>query len=90
MLTGRTNPTREDWYDPLGVTPAISREAVADLQRDPPTWIMVQDYKESDLLHARPLDFENEKVWKPIYDYITAAYNLVTTIDGDVRVYRLK
>jgi hypothetical protein len=90
VLTGRTNPTREDWYDPLGVTPAISREAVADLQRDPPTWIMVQDYKESDLLHARPLDFENEKVWKPIYDYITAAYNLVTTIDGDVRVYRLK
>ncbi len=90
VLTGRTNPTREDWYDPLGVTPAISREAVADLQRDPPTWIMVQDYKESDLLHSRPLDFEHDKVWKPIYDYIVSAYDLVRTVDGSVRVYRLK
>jgi hypothetical protein len=90
VLTGRTNPTRVDWYDPLGITPAIANQAVADLQRDPPNWIMVQDYQESDLLHLRPNDFENEKTWKPIYDFITSSYNLVSTIDGDVRVYRLK
>ena len=90
VLTGRANPTRVDWYDPLGTTPAISSQAIVDLERNPPTWIMIQDYKESDLLHLRPNDFENEKTWKPIYDYITTAYNLVSTIDGNVRVYRLK
>jgi hypothetical protein len=90
VLTGRRNPTRVDWYDPLAITPAIAVQAVADLQRDPPKWIFVQDYKESDFLHQRPNDFENEKTWKPIYDYITSAYNLVSTIDGDVRVYQIK
>ena len=90
VVTGRTNPTRVDWYDPMETTPAIAREAVADLQRNPPTWIMIQDFKESDLLHARPLNFEDEAVWKPIYDYITTAYDLLSTIEGDVRVYHLK
>jgi hypothetical protein len=51
---------------------------------------MVQDYKESDLLHVKPNDFENEKTWKPIYDYITTAYKSVSTIDGNVLVYRLE
>lgn len=89
VLTGRTNPTRVDWYDTLATTPAISRQAVADLQRDPPTWILVQDYHEADLLHTTPLDFEAVPAWKPIYDYITEAYVLVGNIGG-VRVYRLR
>jgi hypothetical protein len=89
VLTGRINPTRVDWYDTLATTPAISREAVADLQRDPPAWILVQDYHEADLLHTTPLDFEAVPAWKPIYDFITQAYVLVGTVDG-VRVYRLR
>jgi len=89
VITGRTNPTEVDWYDTLATTPAISNEAVADLQRDPPTWILVQEYNESDFLHKSPLDFESQAAWQPIYDYITTHYDLVTTVDG-VRFYRLR
>jgi len=89
VLTGRTNPTRVDWYDPLGITPAISQQAVVDLQKDPPAWIIVEDYQESDFQHLRPNDFASQNTWKPVYDYVQTAYNLVRTID-DVRVYQLK
>jgi hypothetical protein len=89
MITGRMNPTKVDWYDTLATTPAVSNEAVADLQRDPPTWILVQEYNESDFLHQSPLDFESQAAWQPIYDYITTHYDLVTTVDG-VRFYRLR
>ena len=88
VVTGRTNPTKVDWYNILATTPAISSEAVADLQRDPPTWILVQEYNESDFRHQYPLDFENQAAWQPIYDYISSHYDLVATVDG-VRVYRL-
>jgi len=89
VITGRTNPTKVDWYDILATTPAISSDAVADLQRNPPTWILVQEYNESDFRHQTPLDFESQAAWKPIYDYITTHYDLVTTVDG-VRFYRLR
>ena len=89
VLSGRTNPTRVDWYDPIGITPAISQQAVVDLENDPPTWIIVQDYQESDFQHLRPNDFANQSTWKPIYDYIQAAFTLVRTID-DAHVYHLK
>jgi hypothetical protein len=89
VITGRTNPTTVDWYDILATTPAMSSEAVADLQRNPPTWILVQEYNESDFRHKSPLDFESQAAWQPIYDYITSHYDLVTTVDG-VRVYRLR
>ena len=89
VLTGRTNPTRVDWYDPIGITPAISQQAVVDLEKDPPTWIIVQDYQESDFQHLRPNDFANQNTWKPIYDYIQTAFTLVRTID-DAHVYHLK
>ncbi len=88
-VTGRLNPTKLDWYDTLATTPAMANEAVADLKRSPPTWILVQNYHEADFLHATPLDFENTPAWKPVYDYITANYDLVTTVEG-VRVYRLR
>ena len=89
VATRRANPTRVDWYNPLATTPAMANEAVADLQRDPPTWILVQDYHEADLLHTTPLDFDAVPAWKPIYDYITSHYDLVTTVEA-VRVYRLR
>ena len=89
VATGRTNPTKIDWYNPLATTPAMANEAVADLKRSPPTWILVQNYHEADFLHTTPLDFENMPAWKPVYDYITANYDLVTTVEG-VRFYRLR
>jgi hypothetical protein len=89
VITGRTNPTKVDWYDVLATTPDISSQAVADLERNPPTWIIVQDFNESDFLHLYPLDFESTPAWRPIYDYITSHYELVATIDG-FRVYRLR
>jgi hypothetical protein len=88
-ITGRTNPTKVDWYDTWATTLAMSNEAVADLQRNLPTWILVQEYNESDFRHLSPLDFDSQPAWKPIYDYITSRYDLVTTVDG-VRVYRLR
>ena len=89
MVTGRTNPTKIDWYDTWATTPTMADEAVADLKRSPPTWILVQQYHESYIANVMPLDFEGESAWKPIYDYITSAYDLVTTVDG-VLVYRLR
>lgn len=88
-VTGRTNPTKVDWYNTLATTPAMANQAVADLKRSPPTWILVQTYHEADFLHTTPLDFENTPTWKPVYDYITANYDLVSTVEG-VRVYRLR
>ena len=89
VVTGRTNPTKMDWYNTLATTPAMASEAVTDLQRYPPTWVLVQNYHEADFLHATPLDFEAVPAWKPVYDYITANYDLVTTVEG-VKVYRLR
>ena len=89
VVTGRINPTKIDWFNPLATTTAMANEAVADLQRSPPTWVLVQSYHEADFLHTTPLDFENTPVWKPVYDYITANYDLVTTVQG-VSVYHLR
>ena len=89
VLTGRTNPTKVDWYDILATTPAMTAEALAALRRDPPQWIFVQEYNESDINHTSRLDFDSQPVWQPIYDFITASYQLVDSVDG-VDVYRLK
>jgi hypothetical protein len=88
-VTGRANPTKVDWYNPLATTSAMANEAVADLKRNPPTWVLVQNFHEADFLHTTPLDFEHTPAWKPVYDYITGNYDLVTTVEG-VGVYRLR
>jgi hypothetical protein len=88
VLSGQSNPTKVDWWDPLALTPALAKSGVDDLQRDPPKVILVKKYAESDILHQAPLDFETEPSWRPIYEYITANYQLVRTVD-DVSVYRL-
>lgn len=89
VVTGRHNPTKVDWYDILATTPAMSDEAARTLQQDPPQWIFVQEYNESDIGHAAKLDFESQPAWKPVFDFISANYDLVETVDG-VDVYRLK
>jgi hypothetical protein len=89
VATGRTNPTKVDWYDLLATTPALSIEATDRLEHDRPQWIFVQRYNESDVRHLDPLDFESQAAWRPIYDFVVANYDLVRTV-GDVQVYRLK
>ena len=65
---------------------AHARQALQDA---PPRWIFVQEYNESDINHADRLDFESQPAWKPIFDFITANYELVSSEDG-VDAYRLK
>lgn len=89
VITGRSNPTKVDWYDLLATTPAMADEASAALQNHPPRWIFVQRYNESDLQRSAPLDFEAQAAWKPVFDYIQNAYDLVGSVDG-VDIYRLK
>jgi hypothetical protein len=75
-LTGRTNPTRQDWYFPWTFTEADSRQAVRDLERHPPRLALVQKYDAAEIDSARraPTDYEAVAVWKPIYDYLTSNY----------------
>jgi len=100
VITGRRNPTRLDWYNLLATTPAMSVEALNTLKASPPKVVFVQEYRESDILHRCPLiagigrrhldcprTFDREPVWRPIYQFITANYDLVATVEG-VRIYR--
>ena len=89
VVTGRDNATKVDWYDILATTPAMTAEATQALQEAPPRWIFVQEYNESDINHTDRLDFESQPAWKPIFDFITANYELVSSEDG-VDAYRLK
>jgi hypothetical protein len=78
-LTGRTNPTRQDWYFPWTLTETDSRQAVLDLKRHPPRLALLQIYDaaEIDYTGAAPIDYEAIGVWKPIYDYLMANYTFV-------------
>ncbi len=89
VLTGRENPTKVDWYDILATTPAMTVEALDTLKLNPPEWVFVQQYNESDINHVSKLDFESQPAWQPIFDFVTSNYDLVRTVDG-VDVYRLK
>jgi hypothetical protein len=87
-LTGRTNPTRQDWYFPWTLTESDSRQAVRDLQRNPPRLAIVQIYDAGELDPNRlaPIDYEANPIWKPIYDYLMANYVLVDQRAG-LRLY---
>jgi hypothetical protein len=78
-LTGRSNPTRQDWYFPWMLTEADSRQAVADMKRHPPRLAILQVYDAAEIDPNRlaPIDYAAVPVWKPIYDYLTASYTLV-------------
>ena len=102
VITGRANPTRLDWYNLLANTPALSREAATALKLHPPRYVYVEEYRESDILHQCPLvpdlvrhhggcprTYNREPLWSPIYDFVMANYDLVTSVQG-VRVYRLR
>ncbi len=78
-LTGRTNPTRQDWYFPWTLTEDDSRQAVLDLERHPPRLALVQVYDAAEIDPSRraPIDYQANTIWKPMYDYLTANYMLV-------------
>jgi hypothetical protein len=78
-LTGRTNPSRQDWYFPWSFTEADSRQAVRDLQNHPPRLALIQVYDaaEIDPTSRAPIDYEAVAVLKPIYDYVTANFTFV-------------
>jgi hypothetical protein len=87
LITGRTNPTKIDWYDLLATTPAMGQEAAVDLARNPPKLIVLQRYRESDILHTRPLDLASQAAWSPVYLYVLAHYTKVdSTPDADIYV----
>jgi len=89
VITGRINPTRVDWYDVLATTPGMANEERAALAANPPEWVFVELYNESDINHKRRLDLPAQQAWLPIYDYILLHYDLVETVDG-VEVYHVK
>jgi len=78
-LTGRSNPTRLDWYFPWTFTESDSRQAVRDLERQPPRLAILQIYDaaETDPNRLAPIDYEAWAVWKPMYEYLMANYTLV-------------
>jgi Dolichyl-phosphate-mannose-protein mannosyltransferase len=87
LMTGRVNPTKVDWYDLLATTPAMGEEAALDMARNPPKLVVLERYRESDIQHLHPLEFDSEPAWKPVYDYVLAHYTRVdSTPDADVYV----
>lgn len=87
VVTGRTNPTKIDWYDLLATTPAMGKEAALDMARMPPRLVILQRYRESDITHLHPLNFASRPAWNPVYQYVIAHYTKVdSTDDADVYV----
>jgi len=87
-LTGRNNPTRQDWYFRWTLTEADSRQAVMDLERQPPRLVIVQIYDAAELDPNRlaPIDYHADAIWGPVYDYLMANYTLVDQRAG-LKVY---
>jgi hypothetical protein len=83
--TGRRNPTRIDWYNEAFLTPAVTAQVLADLERDPPEVVFLQTQREGTYLRDQaPIDWANTK-WAPIYDYLVAHYTQVGTVQ-DIKV----
>jgi hypothetical protein len=83
--TGRTNPTRIDWYNEAFLTPAITDQVIADLKRHPPKVVFLQTQREGAWQRYQPpIDWGNTK-WAPIYEYLITHYKQVDWVQ-DVRV----
>jgi hypothetical protein len=83
--TGRRNPTRIDWYNEAFLTPAVTAQVVADLERDPPKVVFLQTQREGTYRRDQePIDWANTK-WAPIYDYLVAHYTQVGSVQ-DIKV----
>jgi fumarate reductase subunit C len=83
--TGRRNPTRIDWYNEAFLTPAVTAQVLADLERDPPKVVFLQTQREGTYQRDQaPIDWPNTK-WAPIYDYLMAHYTQVGSVQ-DIKV----
>jgi hypothetical protein len=87
LLADRRNPTRQDWYESIILTPSIVSQAVADLQRDPPKVVVVQTRYEQDYSHTRTdhfIDYQHTQATQ-IYQYLFANYHVVEKV-GDINI----
>jgi len=83
--TGRTNPTRIDWYNEAFLTPDVTAHVLADLERRPPKVVFLQTQREGAYERDQvPIDYANSK-WAPIYDYLLAHYKQVGSVQ-DIKV----
>jgi hypothetical protein len=83
--SGRRNPTRIDWYNEAFLTPAVSAQVIADLERDPPKVVFLQVQREGAYQRDQaPIDWAHTK-WAPIYDYLVAHYTQVGSVQ-DIKV----
>ena len=81
FLSGRMDATKVEWWTPPELTAAMVQEAVATLQRRPPSLVLLQRYDEADYQHQRsPLDYIAQPKWLPIYLYLTGAYTPVRDV----------
>lgn len=81
FLSGRMDATKVEWWTPPELTVAMVQEAVATLQRRPPSLVLLQRYDEADYQHQRsPLDYIAQPKWLPIYHYLTGAYTPVRDV----------
>ena len=86
LLTGRSNPTRIDWYDPGEIIPSMAEEAVRDLERNPPRVVILEQFDEADFARqGLPLDYTQQPKWLPVYQYVISHYHRVDSI-GDLDV----
>jgi hypothetical protein len=83
--TGRRNPTHLDWYNEGFLTPAITKEVISDLQRDPPKLVFLQAQREGAYQRDQPpIDWASTK-WAPIYEYVMGNYSQVSSVQ-DIKV----
>lgn len=83
FLTGRTNPTKVDWYDTGEITPSMVSQAITDLQQRPARLIFIQMFDGGDFRQSGPrLDYAAQPKLSPLYAYVTGHYRQLTTISG--------
>lgn len=81
FLSSRYDATKIEWWTPPELTAAMVQEALATLQRHPPSLILLQRYDEADYLHkGPPLDYAAQPKWLPIYRYIVQAYTPIEDV----------
>lgn len=83
FLTGRTNPTRVDWYDTGEITPRLVSQAISDLGQRPARLVFVQMFDGGDFRESGPrLDYAAIPKLSPLYAYVTGHYRPLTTVSG--------
>jgi hypothetical protein len=85
FLTGRTDPTRQEWFSPDELVPSLSQQAIAELQARPPRLVFLERLDDFDLTGSTPVDYLGDPELAPLYAYLMANYNKVAQI-GEIDV----